>query len=121
MKRLDDLGFDTVLNRRGTSSYKWDTAEILKENLLPLSVADMDFAVPTEVTQALVNRTEKPIYGYEFGDAGQGFMRINLACPRKTLQEAVKRFVTALNQAQENPPPLETMGIPVASCGCCCS
>jgi len=66
MKRLDDLGFDTVLNRRGTSSYKWDTAEILKENLLPLSVADMDFAVPTEVTQALVDRTEKPIYGYEF-------------------------------------------------------
>jgi cystathionine beta-lyase len=66
MKRHDDLGFDIVLNRRGTSSYKWDTAEILKENLLPLSVADMDFAVPTEVTQALVDRTEKPIYGYEF-------------------------------------------------------
>jgi cystathionine beta-lyase len=66
MKHFDELGFDTVLNRRGTNSYKWDNVEILKENLLPLSVADMDFAAPSEVTQALVNRTESPIYGYEF-------------------------------------------------------
>ena len=66
MKRFDYPGFDTVLNRKGTNSCKWDNKLILKENLLPLSVADMDFAVPLEVTQALVNRTEKPIYGYEF-------------------------------------------------------
>jgi len=70
MKRFDDPGFDTVLNRRGTNSYKWDNAEIIEKNLLPLSVADMDFAVPSEITQALVNRTEKPIYGYEFRPEG---------------------------------------------------
>ena len=66
MKNFDKFDFDTVLNRRGTNSYKWDSAEVLNENLLPLSVADMDFAVPSEVTQALVNRTSMPVYGYEF-------------------------------------------------------
>jgi len=66
MKYFDKFGFDTVFNRKGTNSYKWDSAEVLNENLLPLSVADMDFAVPSEVTQALVNRTAKPVYGYEF-------------------------------------------------------
>ena len=57
--------------------------------------------------------------GHQFGDAGQGFMRINLACPRKTLQEAVTQFITALNQARKNPPPLENMAIPVLSFKCC--
>ncbi len=66
MNHFDGFGFDIVLNRKGTNSYKWDNAEVLNENLLPLSVADMDFAVPSEVTQALVNRTANPVYGYEF-------------------------------------------------------
>jgi cystathionine beta-lyase len=66
MKRFEQFGFDTVLNRSGTNSYKWDNAEVLNENLLPLSVADMDFATPAVVTQALVNRTTQPVYGYEF-------------------------------------------------------
>jgi len=66
MERFDEFGFNTVPDRRGTNSYKWDNAEVLKGNLLPLSVADMDFSTPCEITQALVDRTVKPIYGYEF-------------------------------------------------------
>ncbi len=66
MKKLDEFDFDTVLDRRQTDSSKWNSAEVLAENLLPLSVADMDFAVPAAVTQALVNRTAMPVYGYEF-------------------------------------------------------
>ncbi len=66
MLHFDKFDFDTVLNRRGTNSYKWDNAEVVNEKLLPLSVADMDFATPSEITQALVNRTQNPIYGYEF-------------------------------------------------------
>lgn len=66
MDSLDTFDFDTVLDRRGTHSYKWDSKEVLKENLLPLSVADMDFSVPCQVTQALIRRTSMPIYGYEF-------------------------------------------------------
>jgi len=65
MTHFEEFDFDTVLNRKGTNSYKWDSTEVLNENLLPLSVADMDFAVPSEVTQALVNRTAHPVYGYE--------------------------------------------------------
>ena len=33
--------FDTIIPRRGTNSYKWDTPE--EENVLPMWVADMDF------------------------------------------------------------------------------
>ena len=66
MKSFNQFGFDTVVNRRGTNSYKWDSAEVIDENLLPLSVADMDFAVSSEITQALVKRTATPVYGYEF-------------------------------------------------------
>jgi cystathionine beta-lyase len=54
------------LNRKGTNSYKWDNAEVRNDGLLPLSVADMDFPVPSRVTQALIYRTETPVYGYEF-------------------------------------------------------
>ena len=32
--------FDTIIPRRGTNSYKWDTPE--EENVLPMWVADMD-------------------------------------------------------------------------------
>lgn len=66
MRNFDKFDFDTVLNRRGTDSSKWNSTEVLNEKLLPLSVADMDFAVPAEITQALVNRTSMPVYGYEF-------------------------------------------------------
>ena len=38
--------FDTVIDRRGTSSVKWDRMETLWgcTDILPLWVADMDFA-----------------------------------------------------------------------------
>ena len=58
--------------------------------------------------------------GSAFGDAGQGFMRINLACPRKTLHEAIKRLVDALVQVKENPPEfMEIFDNPSTSCKCC--
>ncbi len=57
--------------------------------------------------------------GHEFGDAGQGFIRINLACPRKTLQEAVNRLVEALIHAKASPPPVKILDIPISSCKCC--
>ncbi len=66
MEKSDKFDFDAVWDRRGTDSSKWNSAEVLDENLLPLSVADMDFAVPAVVTQALVARTAMPLYGYEF-------------------------------------------------------
>jgi cysteine-S-conjugate beta-lyase len=34
--------------------------------------------------------------GNKFGESGSGFIRLNVACTRKTLQEALKRLATAL-------------------------
>jgi hypothetical protein len=60
--------------------------------------------------------------GAAFGDAGRGFMRINLACPHKTLNEAIKRLVDALAQAKDNPPePVKILDSPSTACNCCSS
>ncbi|MCH5163465.1 MAG: pyridoxal phosphate-dependent aminotransferase [Clostridiales bacterium] len=52
--------FDTVVNRFGTSSLKWD----IKENELPMWVADMDFLVAPPITAAIKKRIEHGIFGY---------------------------------------------------------
>jgi len=54
--------FDTVINREGTWSSKWE--KYRDQDVLPMWVADMDFAAPDAVTQALRARLEHPIYGY---------------------------------------------------------
>lgn len=35
--------------------------------------------------------------GIEYGEEGKKFMRMNIACPRKTLEEGVKRIIDAVN------------------------
>lgn len=58
--------FDLVIPRDGTSSFKYD--ERLRvfgtNDVLPLWVADMDFAVPQAVQDALMARAAHPVYGY---------------------------------------------------------
>ncbi|MGA2477926.1 MAG: MalY/PatB family protein [Spirochaetia bacterium] len=58
--------FDTVIERRGTSSLKWDYDEKLcgVPGVLPLWVADMDFAAPPEIVSALQRRVSHGIFGY---------------------------------------------------------
>lgn len=60
------MSFDQVVNRAGTQSYKWN--EVYKADsgpeVLPLWVADMDFAAPQAVVDALAQRVAHPIYGY---------------------------------------------------------
>ena len=58
--------FDRIIDRRGTSSLKWDfsTRFTGREGLLPLWVADMDFEAPPEIREALALRAEHGIYGY---------------------------------------------------------
>ena len=53
--------FDTPILRRGTDSIKWDS---FPPEYLPMFVADSDFAVPQEITAALIARAEHPVYGY---------------------------------------------------------
>ena len=54
--------FDKQISRRGTDSYKWDSAE--NENVLPMWVADMDFPTAPAIVDALKKRIEHGIFGY---------------------------------------------------------
>jgi cystathionine beta-lyase len=56
-----DPAFDVPVDRAGTASYKWDK---YPDGVLPLWVADMDFASPPAVTEALRARAEHGVYGY---------------------------------------------------------
>lgn len=58
--------FDKIISREGTDSFKYDGLEMVfgKDNLKPFWVADMDFACPPAVTDALKVRVDHPIYGY---------------------------------------------------------
>jgi len=58
--------FDKAVSRDGTSSLKYDAriATFGKESVIPLWVADMDFAAPEAVQRALAERAAHPIYGY---------------------------------------------------------
>ncbi|XUW99833.1 MAG: MalY/PatB family protein [Dehalogenimonas sp.] len=60
--------FDRVIDRTNTSSVKWDLRYDIfgTEDVIPMWVADMDFAVAEPITAALRKRTEHPIYGYTF-------------------------------------------------------
>jgi cystathionine beta-lyase len=60
--------FDQKIPRDGTSSVKHDgrAAYFGTEDVLPLWVADMDFAAPEAVTRALAQRAAHPVYGYTF-------------------------------------------------------
>ena len=54
--------FDTVIPRRGTNSYKWDTPG--SEEVLPMWVADMDFRTAPEIIEAMQKRLEHGVFGY---------------------------------------------------------
>ena len=58
--------FDQIINRQGTLSLKYDGLQQTfgRTDIQPLWVADMDFAAPDAVIQALKARAEHPIYGY---------------------------------------------------------
>ncbi len=60
------IDFDTIIDRTGTSSVKYDVRKAVfgAEDITPLWVADMDFATPKAVTDSLIQRASHPIYGY---------------------------------------------------------
>lgn len=54
--------FDKVIDRRNTSSVKWDGYD--DPNMLPFWLADMDFECPEIVSKAISKRIEHNIFGY---------------------------------------------------------
>jgi len=57
-----NFDFDTPPDRRGTDSQKWQ--KYAGREVLPLWVADMDFASPPAVIAALRHRADHGIFGY---------------------------------------------------------
>ena len=58
---MQKLPFDAVIDRRTTDSTKWQKFD---KDVIPMWVADMEFATPRAVTEALQKRIEHPILGY---------------------------------------------------------
>lgn len=54
--------FSRPTDRRGTDSYKWDSAP--EADIIPLWVADMDFETFPGITEALQRRVAHGIFGY---------------------------------------------------------
>src|SRR5262245_35060455 len=65
--------FDRVIERRGTHASKWDMLARLSgieaPDAIPMWVADMDFAAPPGVTEALAADLERATHGY-YADTG---------------------------------------------------
>ncbi len=67
------FNFDEIVERKGTYSLKWDAGDLLKAgglahdfnaDTLPVFIADMDFACPPCIVDALHKAVDKRIYGY---------------------------------------------------------
>lgn len=61
-----NLDFDKVIDRRNTRCLKYDFAKRrgMPEDVLPLWVADMDFATSSYIEDALIERARHGIFGY---------------------------------------------------------
>jgi cysteine-S-conjugate beta-lyase len=54
--------FDEIIDRRGSSSEKWD--KYRGRDIIPLWVADMDFRSPPAIMEALHERVNHGVFGY---------------------------------------------------------
>lgn len=64
--------FDKEIDRSGSYSLKYDGIKTIwkKDDLLPMWVADMDFATPPFILETLKRRLENPILGYTYAHPG---------------------------------------------------
>lgn len=53
--------FDEIIERRGTGSIKWSSAD---EGVLPMWVADMDFKTAPEIRESLSKKVAEGLFGY---------------------------------------------------------
>ena len=58
-----EYNFDELIERRNTGCVKWDESP---EGVIPLWVADMDFAVAPAIQEAVCQRAQHPIFGYTY-------------------------------------------------------
>jgi cystathionine beta-lyase len=86
--------FDDIIDRRNTDAIKVERCKALfgTEDVLPLWVADMDFATPDFILDAIRNRLEHPILGYS--KAPNNFNDIFAAWLKSHHQWEIKRSWT---------------------------
>lgn len=72
--------FDCLVERRDTSCHKWDALKDVfgTKDVIPMWVADMDFPIAREITDAIKKRAEHEVYGYSFA-------------PRSAVESVVER------------------------------
>lgn len=60
------MNFDIVVNRKGTYCTQWDYIKdrFGVDDLLPFTISDMDFEVPKEIIDAVINRVNHKVFGY---------------------------------------------------------
>ena len=101
------FNFDHPINRRGTSCVKWDVADrdFQGADLLPMWIADMDFATAPAITEEMHKRVEEGVFGYSmlpdaYYDAVIRWMRRRHGCEvQKEWISYTAGVVTALNYA----------------------
>ena len=60
----EKFDFDRIIDRSNTSSTKWE--KYRGRDVLPMWVADTDFAVAPAIQQAVIERAQHPVYGYTY-------------------------------------------------------
>lgn len=59
---MAEFDFDSILDRRGSGCWKWADCP---EDGIALTIADMEFAAPPAVCEAMAARLKHPLFGYE--------------------------------------------------------
>lgn len=92
--------FNRVIERRGTHASKWDNiakySGITSADAIPMWVADMDFAAPPGVTEALLTEVKRGTSGY-YADTG--------SWAEALAQWMAKRHKLAIDTAWVSPTP----------------
>ena len=57
-----EYDFDSIVERKRTHSTKW--LKFSDPNIIPMWIADMDFACPKEITDPMRERVDQGIFGY---------------------------------------------------------
>lgn len=62
--------FDEIVERKNTSSTKWDKPQRFynRDDVIPMGIADMDFRTAPEITSAIKNRADHGVFGYSYLD-----------------------------------------------------
>lgn len=76
---MSEFNFDLPIERKNTGCYKWDRLN-QGPGVIPMWVADMDFACPPPVIETVRRRADHPVYGYpvrteQYYKAIEGWMK----------------------------------------------